>query len=648
MYKPISNVQIKTNDRIGNLTVGGMLGKTQNIIIQNSFASRVILHCHSAVQYNGVGGLVGNLMEQTSGYTYGKIENCYVTGEIKTDASAVGGLVGKYNKIDIQKSYSAVDIQAYDEIGGIAGLLEIKSQQESSNIRQNISFGNLYSYLGNSTSLSRVVGNKEYENNYAYENQRINGETSQAEQGGILLSSAQIMKIESSDFEFSSAYDTSKLTEGYLPKLYSLDGTRLLENQEDILFVRNEPIRLENIEFERLDNNRISVRVSFNNPSSYTVRDIRVEGMDAKISNITNQNGKTYVNFIGTPTKYYDSYQISEVIYEENKEEKVQELEGKIEVQFFKELYTYEDWQSIEEETFQNYRLMADINFAGKKDIKTNVGMNRLESPGEKHHLKNIEIEVNESSFGMIGTIKESMKNIGFENITITNKNSENRVGVIAMSSADLENISWKNITIHAENMGQVGCIGYSDGENMKQIELNNIEIKAKEEAGGFLGGLTIANIDGIMADNVRVEAGNYVGGMIGGKITGRGGYVMKNITIVNSNVVGDNYVGGIFASIGAAQTGFQTQNLRAERTNVLGNSYVGGIAAQGFDGREYYCDLVTVRGSGDHIGGISGHFAGRDAFVTNSTIEGTSMRSNYVGGISGSSISSGYNQWSD
>ena len=120
----------------------------------------------------------------------------------------------------------------------------------------------------------------------------------------------------------------------------------------------------------------------------------------------------------------------------ENREEKVQDIEGKIEVQFFKELYTYEDWQSIEEGTFQNYRLMADIDFAGKKDMKTNVGMNRLESPGEKHSLKNIEIEVNESSFGIIGTIKESMKNISFENIKITNKNSENRVGVIAMSSA--------------------------------------------------------------------------------------------------------------------------------------------------------------------------------------------------------------------
>ena len=633
----ISSVQISTNSRIGNLTVGGMLGKTQNITIQNSFVNKAMIQCNSVIQYNGVGGMIGNLMQQMGGYTYGKIQNCYVTGEIKTDASAVGGIVGKYNTLNIQNSYSYVNIQANDYIGGIAGLLEIKGGTENSSIQQNISFGNLYSHLGNDVSVSRIVGNIEYRNNYAYENQRINGEISKNKLGAILLSGSQIMNLESSDFGFSSAYDTSKLTEGYLPKLYSLDGTRLLDNQEDILFVRNEPISLENIEFERLDNNRISVRVALNNPSSHTVKDIRVGGMDAKISNITNQNGKTYVNFIGIPIKYYDSYQISEVIYEENKEEKVQEIEGKIEVQFFKELYTYEDWQSIEEGTFQNYRLMADIDFAGKKDMKTNVGMNRLESPGEKHSLKNIEIEVNESSFGMIGTIKESMKNISFENIKITNKNSENRVGVIAMSSADLENISWNHITIHAQNMGEVGCIGYSDGESMEQIDLNDIEIKAEVNAGGFIGKITIPNTDNITADNIRVEGGNNVGGLMGGEIIQRKGYTMKNITITNSNVIGNNYVGGVFARI-SGNMGNQSKNLKAEKTNVAGNSYVGGIAGNMLDGSEYYCNQVTIKGSGSYIGGIGGFFSGNRAFVTNSTIEGSTSNSNYVGGIAGAS----------
>ena len=633
----ISSVQISTNSRIGNLTVGGMLGKTQNITIQNSFVNKAMIQCNSVIQYNGVGGMIGNLMQQMGGYTYGKIQNCYVTGEIKTDASAVGGIVGKYNTLNIQNSYSYVNIQANDYIGGIAGLLEIKGGTENSSIQQNISFGNLYSHLGNDVSVSRIVGNIEYRNNYAYENQRINGEISKNKLGAILLSGSQIMNLESSDFGFSSAYDTSKLTEGYLPKLYSLDGTRLLDNQEDILFVRNEPISLENIEFERLDNNRISVRVALNNPSSHTVKDIRVGGMDAKISNITNQNGKTYVNFIGIPIKYYDSYQISEVIYEENKEEKVQEIEGKIEVQFFKELYTYEDWQSIEEGTFQNYRLMADIDFAGKKDMKTNVGMNRLESPGEKHSLKNIEIEVNESSFGMIGTIKESMKNISFENIKITNKNSENRVGVIAMSSADLENISWNHITIHAQNMGEVGCIGYSDGESMEQIDLNDIEIKAEVNAGGFIGKITIPNTDNITADNIRVEGGNNVGGLMGGEIIQRKGYTMKNITITNSNVIGNNYVGGVFARI-SVNMGNQSKNLKAEKTNVAGNSYVGGIAGNMLDGSEYYCNQVTIKGSGSYIGGIGGFFSGNRAFVTNSTIEGSTSNSNYVGGIAGAS----------
>ena len=53
---------------------------------------------------------------------------------------------------------------------------------------------------------------------------------------------------------------------------------------------------------------------------------------------------------------------------------------AEIQVQFYKEIYTYEDWQNIEADTFQNYRLMADIDFSGKTSVKSNIGVNRLES----------------------------------------------------------------------------------------------------------------------------------------------------------------------------------------------------------------------------------------------------------------------------
>src|SRR5699024_11031332 len=129
----------------------------------------------------------------------------------------------------------------------------------------------------------------------------------------------------------------------------------------------------------------------------------------------------------------YDSYKISKLIYKENEEEQEQQTSAKIEVQFYKELYSYEDWQGIEQGTYQNYKLMNDIDFSGKENINMNVTMSRLESNGST--LKNIEIEQTGKSYvGLIREIRTNLEGVNFENIEVTGTGS--CVGIIGKSTA--------------------------------------------------------------------------------------------------------------------------------------------------------------------------------------------------------------------
>lgn len=110
--------------------------------------------------------------------------------------------------------------------------------------------------------------------------------------------------------------------------------------------------------------------------------------MDVDITDIANNKGKTYINVKAKPHKFYDTYKISKATYKEQGVTKEQSLEGKIELQFFKEIYNFEDWQNIEKGTNQNYRLMNDIDFTGKTQVNSNVTIGRLEANNGNKTLK--------------------------------------------------------------------------------------------------------------------------------------------------------------------------------------------------------------------------------------------------------------------
>ena len=90
------------------------------------------------------------------------------------------------------------------------------------NICNNISFGDIYSNK-NSTNISRIVGNNlEYENNYAFNKQKVNGFITKKSLGASLLNYTELCKKETYEnkINLGDGYNYNQVEQGFLPILY--------------------------------------------------------------------------------------------------------------------------------------------------------------------------------------------------------------------------------------------------------------------------------------------------------------------------------------------------------------------------------------------------------------------------------------------
>ena len=637
----INNVQITTEGNQSISYLGGITGYASNVRLENCYVKGIETNDEKAVSA-GVGGILG------FGANSNSITNCYAEGQINSDNIGVGGILGN-GIADIENCYSKVNISTTNsEVGGIIGLY---SEDDATNIINNLSIGNIYTTSG-IDNLNRIIGNNTdtVSNNYAYEKQLLNGDESSEEKGATLLNEEEILNLDLGD-----SYNYDGKAEGILPKLYNSEGTELLPNQEDI-YVDDKTsdsgvnLVVESVEATKPNTTEAEITVRISNPEEIEITGIEIEDMQVtSITRNVTQNGITSITVHATPSRYYDSYKLIGIKYKINtsEEELAKEVENEIQVQFYKEIYTYEDWQSIEADTYQNYRLMADIDFTGKTNIKNNINVNRLEAENNVYTLKNIELEFNEQNTGLINNVKTSIKNIGFENITLTNTaGSGSYFGVIASNNGDIKNLKFKDITINATGISYVGTIGGMTSGNINDIELNNIIIDAGGYIGGFIGYIYI-NVDGeinnITADNINIEgSGDYVGGVLGYQ---NGEYIESSrISISDSNVNGQSWVGGVYGFVYKGQLSYFSMY----NTDVTGESRIGGLIGHS-DTNEtngytrYYMKVKSsnIVASGMYVGGVIGYSStGTNRYwsVEGCDISATSVNSRYVGGLYGCS----------
>ena len=625
----INNLNIETNAEVTSTAIGGIIANSKGSSISNCFTQDINFKINKTINSLGIGGICG--YDSTSN----NITNCYSTGNIEADTSNVGGIIGFAQNGEIKSCYSTINIITDGEyIGGIVGN---DRQTILNNNINNLAIGNIYSKQITDT-VSRVIGNsREEENNYAYKMQRFNGEINSEKAGSIL---ASIQELKNKDFyeskiRLGNGYDYENVKDGELPKLLYSNRKELLPNQTENKLKEDMELEIEEVEADKTSSNIVKLRAVIKNSKEVKITKLYIEDMDAKIDTDITKEGKTYLNITATPTRYYDSYRISKIKYIEDNKEKEKQVEAKIETQFYKEIYTYEDWAEIGTDTYENYKLMADINFENKENIKTNLTIGKLEGNG--HKIKNLKIVLKESNSGLIKLIKTTLNNTNFENINIVNSASGERTGVIANSNGKIEKITINNITVNAPKMNKVGFIGNSTSEEIKNINMDTIEIIGNGNVAGLAGGSELPILREVDAKNLNiVGSGNYVGGVLSNP-TKRIGYNIKNVTVSNSHIQGVDYVGGVLSHLsGGGNNGTQGENLKSIKNEVIGRSYVGGVAGQFYDANSFTSENVTVRGSGSNIGGVCGNGVLNYAVCKNSAIEGTTSNSNNIGGVMG------------
>ena len=605
-----------------------------NTNISNCYVKNLTINNKDAIN-TATGGIVGR------DGTIGTIQNCYVEGKINSDLPNTGGIIGKANATVIENCYAKVDIISNNKfVGGIIGTYDNAIANYNYNVRNNLSIGNIYT-SEDENSIDRITGNKRLfeTENYAYENQLINGYISKEELGATLLTKKEVLNL---DLGTSYKYEED-INKGILPKLYNTEGTELLKNQTDIFLDEEVDLNIEQVEAEKPNTTEVEVTILINNPKEVEITEVEIEDMSTKITRNVTQEGKTSITLKATPNRYYDSYKITKIKYKTGEETKEEIVEAKLDIQFYKEIYSYEDWQTIEEGTYQNYRLMADIDFSGRSDMKYNITVNRLEAENHTYTLKNIDLELKSSSTGLIKEVRNSIKNIKFENVNLTNTaNSGNYFGVIAVNNGNVENLAFSNVTVEASKLSYVGIIGNHYIGNITNIELDTINIKGTTYIG-FIGCVNNTGSDvavtQIYGNNLTVEGtGNCVGAIGGYLYSGR--MKLNDITIENSNITGNDNTGGITGHLIC----YNITNVKTRNNNVTGKSNVGGVTGK-FQVNDVLekvvVDSCNIKGNGYQIGGVAGYVTSNHHLyyvnVFNSHIEGISVNSSNVGGISGS-----------
>ena len=621
-----SNVKVKncsvTDSKINfiefveNITVGSIIGECSDSSIENTFVQDVEINVCNALNINGIGGIVGKI-------NYSKIENCYSTGSIHANKGYIGGIAGDNNNI-ILKSFSNMNIETISGVaGGIVGKNEFNPGDTTGGIpvKYNLYLGNLYT---KTNIANRISGNGNMGiENYGYINQKIVGEEEKIK----LLNDKELFNKNTyiSTLLWGENYDYSDLSKNILPKLKNNVTKEVIPNQKDIK-IEEEIFSIRSIETRKDDNYLAEIRIEINNPNNLDITKLEIDGLDINITKNKTEAGITYIDMKVKPIRYWDNYKISKICYNENNVEKKVDIMSKIDLQFFKDINNYADWQDINAESAENYNLMTDLDFTGKK-VKTNLSIGRLK--GNNHTISNINVNMSNSG-GIIKEITARIEEITIKDINITNETTGSYIGVVGNLSGEMENIKFENVIINAPKRDFVACIASTTSKKINNIELNNVKVTGKNYIGGLLTKTDENEKTNIKAEKLEIKGeGDFVGGVAG--------YIpwanyntetkVSNLVVKDSKISGYKYVGGI---IGYGKI----KNMESINNHVVGIDCVGGISGNTFQthGKVAVEDSI-IEGTGNYIGGIAGFSnAVRKVRVNNTEVYGGS----YTGGIVG------------
>ena len=633
-----TDITIKSQSQAAGITVGGLVGYANQLMVDNSFVQNADISVTKAISTNGIGGLVGREASSNNAV----IENCYTTGKVFSNLANTGGIAGSDTSY-ITNSYSSVAVTSdMSFIGGIVG----SGYLGTSSVTNNIYLGNIYT-ASQDVNMHRILGNYESSStNYAMHESLINGTASDENNGETILTYDNYLNPETyENILKSDSFDYSKSSSGILPKLYDETGENLMPNQIDnYLFVN-----LFNVDRILIDKHATDADVILylDNKYNYEITDLKAENANIEITRNVIDNGKSIIYFKLTPTRYYDTYRLSELTYiDGNGVEQSLERNIRIDATFYKRLRNFDDWQNISTFEAENYILEADIDFAGKTNINTGVMFNKLETADDSitYELKNIDLTYtkNANYISLIQKVSTNMKNITFNGINIKNTSTGNNNynNIILYSYGTLSNLTFKNIEIDAKYKNYVGVVGRNYANNVKDITLDNVTVSGKQYVGSFIAYVQSNandNFDNINASNINVTATNTSAGGVFGHFASGINYqdkpIYNHIYIKDADVNSSSYyVGGI--------SGYGDCNYCiADNVHVKGTYYVGGAVGYQVGSYQYYKTVKNsiIEGTDHYIGGVYGYsYLTYSDYLINSTVKGLNSTTYGVGGISG------------
>ncbi len=626
----VSGINIESDKEIKKMYIGGIVGKGSYNILENNYVQNIEITITNADELK-LGGIIGEEATDIS-----IIKNCYAIGNINIEKGNVGGIAGE-SGARIENTFSMVDINSMsDNAGGIVGY-DKTNRENMSLVSNNFVIGNVYSSK-ESEQVGRIVGKsiKDNFNNYVYEYQKLDGEYPKKLKEVIRKKELKEKNIYVEKLNWKDAYNYDEYEIGRLPKIINTLTNEILPNQNTYYLKSEEKFVISNIETAKINSNTVQCRLDIVNPKQYELVDVKIENMNVKVQNIKIENNKTYINLTAEAYKFYDNYKISKIIYRNENKQEEENFEKLVPLLLYKEIYTYDDWQDIEGE-YQNYKLMNDVDFNGKENIKTNISIGRLESDGDKHSLKNMRIYDD----CLISDIQINIKNIVFENITIEkDKDAQGEdLGIILYNYGLINNVEFKNIRITAPKYYEVGCIANNNGNEISDVDMEDIEIEAKGTIGGLSGVLNLNILKNITGNNIRINAtqGN-AGGFFGISINDLSTKQREidNIRAQRLKIYGKNFVGGI--------VGYGTclRNVMVTDSYIEGAEFVGGLAGN----HSYFANSEnntiknsTIKGNGKYIGGIAGNYGGGSKNAVENCEIFATANSSYIGGAFGAGI---------
>jgi len=664
--------------------IGGFLRNSANgTIITNCYVQGININI-STTKQGGTGGVLGNVEYGPQQLT---IQYCYTEGKINNNTPRVGGIAGyiSYGNNTIQYCYSLVDITGTMtadnmsvSIGGICG--EKSGGGQIWFIRNNFYIGNIRIASKDPSNVNRIVGNStgtsSYKN-YGYETQIIKEGVSTNLLGATkLFTRNEILtdEIYSEKYlDFGNNYNYLGLSSGQLPQLCYNNRTDengnkvLLPNQSEIEF--ESQLEINDLTYEYNNNKdgiNATITYSFygdlNNIEDAIFTNIEIDGMEIEKESInidkTNiDSRKVKVSFSAKPVKFYNLYTLN--IYNKddiNKDKPIYYIN--IFKSFYKQIWNVEDWNSISDD-FENYKLMADINFADVNDIKTEVKMGEFIGDKDGNGMPKYTISGYEGSESLINTITYGIKDINFKNITI--KATKDNLGIITNLNAYMTNCHFDTITIDAAGKGSyIGIVSKGNsGSSMTNITINKVDINGNSKVGGLCGEIISkgdkTDITGtyISVTGTSSNCGGIFGSSNGGIIKNVKSYQyssqgrLENDEETAHLVKGTGTVGGVVGS------GLSTMSyLEVKYSTIIGGTSTAGVIGYTHSNSATYITSSNnkIIASGQNVGGCIGYCGSgnNNLTSTNNTISKISKEKilNYVGGCIGfdSYTSSGKN----